>query len=220
MVTPARGAETAQVQSRATLDVTATTPFTIGYVSPAFGAVTLGVSPQNPFAAAPLSGASTGLGSSDFSATYKTDVYGSQFGVTAGFVNGGSMFTSAPTPGWNFGATVGYAGFYVHAGVSDGSQQRLTYDPSRGWLAGFGYEAGALNLRFSYMAAQSLNTNEGGDARTWMIGGIYRLNSRLRLNADAFTSRDLRAVSTPTAAATAATAPQGTGARVGVQLRF
>ena len=217
-VVPAPGAETEPAPTQTAVDVTASTPFTIGYVSPAFGAVTLGVSPQNPMVAAPVYG-SVAFGGSDFSASYKTELYGSQLGVSAGFANGGSLFMTSPTPGWNFGATVGYAGFYVHAGISDGSQQRLIYDPSKGWLAGFGYETGALNLRFSYMAAQSLTANEG-DSRTWLIGGIYRLNSRLRLNADAFTSRDVRALATPAAAAAAATAPQGTGARVGVQLRF
>jgi hypothetical protein len=201
------------------VDVTASAPFTIGYVSPAFGAVTLGVSPQNPLVAAPVNG-SAALGNSDFSATYKTELYGSQFGVSAGFANGGgSLFTAEPTPGWSFGASVGYAGFYVHAGISDATQARLNSDPGKGWLAGFGYETGALNLRFSYMTAQSLATNDG-DSRTWMIGGIYRLNSRIRLNADAFTNRDLRTFTTPAAAAAAASAPQGTGARVGVQLRF
>jgi predicted porin len=183
----------------------------------------LGVAPDSPFATLPLFGANS-LVSSDFSASYMTAFNGSEVGFFAGYSGGASLFTAAPTPGWNFGASVGYAGFYVQAGISDnsGGQQRLNgdlkSDPKQGWLAGFGYKTGGLNLRLSYLAAQSLTANES-DTRTWMIGGIYQISSRVRLNADAFTSPRAPAVSNP-AAATNVAAPQGTGARVGVQLRF
>jgi hypothetical protein len=198
-------------------------PLTIGSVTPSFGALAVGLTPDAPNVTAPLLGV-TPLMSPDFTASYSADVIGSQIGVFAGYSGGASLFSAAPTPGWNFGASVGYRGFYVQAGISDnsGAQQRLTGDPKQGWLAGFGYKTGAFNVRLSYMTAQSLNAGES-DARTWMIGGIYQLSARVRLNADAFTgrdpARDPRNAVTPAAAVNAA-APQGTGARVGVQLRF
>ena len=199
------------------------TPLTLGSLTPTFGAMSIGVAPDSPFGTIPLFGANS-LVSPDFSASYLTAFNRSEVGLFAGYSGGASLFSAAPTAGWNFGASVGYAGFYLQAGISDnsGAQQRLNgdlkVDPKQGWLAGFGYRAGALNLRLSYMAAQSVTSSEP-DSRTWMIGGIYQLSSRLRLNADAFTSPRAAAVSNP-AAATNAAAPQGTGARVGVQLRF
>jgi hypothetical protein len=192
--------------------------FTIGYLSPAIGAVTLGISPNNPMVAAPLFG--QGADVSTYTTTYKTQLYGSQIDLTSGFTNDASLFTSMPTAGWNFGAAVGYAGFYVHGGLSDATQMRLTSDPSKGWLAGFGYQTGAFNVRLSYMTAQNINAADAENRTTWMIGGIYQISARVRVNADAFTSREPHLNATTIAPPMNTAAPQGTGARVGVQLRF
>ncbi len=203
-----------------TVSASGFTPLATGSFTPAFGALALGVSSNaTPVGTAPLFG-SDPLASQNFNASFATTVYGSELGFFAGYNGANSMFNMTPTPGYNLGATVGFGGFYVAAGVSDNTQQtlRLTNDPKQGWLAGFGYKRGAFNVRFSYMMAQGFSGAEP-DTRTWMIGGIYQLNSSLRLNADAFTSPRAAAAFTTPAPATNA-APQGTGARVGLQLRF
>ena len=204
-----------------TVSASGFTPLATGSFTPAFGALALGVSSTGPTGGtAPLFGGDP-LASQNFNASFATTVYGSELGFFAGYNGANSMFNMTPTPGYNMGATVGYAGFYLQAGVSDNTQQtlRLTNDPKQGWLAGFGYKRGAFNVRFSYMTAQGFSgAGPDTDTRTWMIGGIYQLSSRLRLNADAFTSPRATAVTTPAPATNAA--PQGTGARVGLQLRF
>lgn len=192
-------------------------PFGTGAFTPAFGTLALGVSSAVPPGTTPLF--ADPLASQNFNTSFATSIYGSELGFFAGYNGANSLFNMSPTPGYNLGATVGYAGFYVAAGVSDNTQQtlRLTNDPKQGYLAGFGYQRGPFNVRLSYMIAQGFSGTEN-DTRTWMIGGIYQLSSRLRLNADAFTSPRAATVATPTT--TNAATPQGTGARVGLQLRF
>ena len=53
---------------------------------------------------------------------------------------------------------------------------------------------GAFDLRLTYMAAEPIGfTDRDVVSRLWMIGGIYQLTPRVRVNADAFTSnRDFR----------------------------
>jgi hypothetical protein len=202
----------------APLSMSVIEPLTINYLSPVFGNVTLGLVPDNYFAVSSVYGVAPVL-APDFAADYQTRLLGSDIGLFAGYTGGDSLFMTAPTAGWNFGASLGYRGFYFEAGLSDSGQQRLTPETQQGWLAGFGYRTGGLNLRLRYMAAQSLtSTDQDSDNRTWIIGGIYQISPRLRVNADAFTGgRELRVNSAPQPASAA---PQGTGARVGVQLRF
>lgn len=200
-------------------------PVTSYNMTPAFGGTTLGVLPNNRLPAGPATGILTPVPYSDFMATYKAGVMGGQLGVFGGYNSVANLFESAPTTGWNFGASVGYAGFYFRAGVSSDAAQaaaQIVNETNRGWLAGLGYEFGAFDLRLTYMAAEPIGfTDRDVVSKLWMIGGIYQLTPRVRVNADAFTGgRDLRNTTTVLTAPANAAAPQGTGARVGIQLKF
>jgi hypothetical protein len=205
-------AQTLAVPAGAPVSGTVFEPISSGYFTPGFGGATLGVLPDgSPF--------------QDFAATYKAGLFGSQVGIFGGFNTRANMFETAPTTGWNFGASVGYGGFYLRAGMSSDAalaSASLINDTNKGWLAGFGYEFGAFDLRVTYMASQSIGVaNNAPDNRLWMIGGIYQLTPRMRVNADAFTGgRDLRTTTNVLTAPAQTVAPQGTGARVGVQLKF
>ncbi|TAK98210.1 MAG: hypothetical protein EPO08_19790 [Rhodospirillaceae bacterium] len=212
--------------SPVTLSVSLFEPVTASYLTPAFGGATLGALPDSPFLSRSLTTGGGFDAAQGFAATYKAGFRGSQLGVFGGYNSRANLFESAPTNGWNLGASVGFAGFYLRAGVSSDATEttsRLLNDANRGWLAGVGYEAGRFDLRVTYMTAQPMGLAEQQDNnnRLWMVGGIYQLTPRVRLNADAFTgNRDLRATSNPLTAPANAEAPQGTGARVGVQLKF
>lgn len=196
-----------------------------GYMTPALGRGSLGVLPDARVPTGPVNGIITPPAYSDFAASSKVGVLGGQFGVFSGYNSRANLFESAPTTGWNFGASVGYAGFYLRAGVSSDAAEaaaRIVNDSNRGWLAGLGYEFGSFDLRFTYMASTPIGfTDRDVVSRLWMIGGIYQVSSRIRLNADAFTgSRDFRNGTSVLTMPVNSAAPQGTGARVGVQLQF
>ncbi len=222
----AQGATAARELTRAPkIPVSATVfePVTSTFLTAAFGGAALGAQPES----SALLRASGMSSPRDFAASYKASLFGnSRLGVFGGYNSRANLFESAPTTGWNFGATVGYAGFYLRAGLSSDANQnsaRLVNDVNRGWLAGFGYEFGSFDVRVTYMNAESVglaNVNEP-DNRMWMIGGIYQLTPRVRVNADAFTGgRDMRSTANVVTAPSQTVAPQGTGARVGVQLKF
>ncbi|MGE3475427.1 MAG: hypothetical protein AB7H70_06430 [Rhodospirillaceae bacterium] len=198
------------------LSVSSNNSLGIGYQSPATGAFSLG---------APIVGgrrAVGGLGVSrtqDVSARYSTHFLGGDVGVYGGYADQPSTLALSPVSSWNFGATVGYAGVYVLGGVSDTS----SFGPfigREGWAAGLGYDFGSMNLRLTYAAEGSDigRVSRVAEQQQITLGGIYSFSSRFRLNADAFYSD----YSHGTAYLTAPNAktPQGTGARVGVQLRF
>jgi hypothetical protein len=198
---------------------------TTGYMTPSFGGSTLGVMPGSHIPTGPVSGILSPTNYSDFAAAYKVGVMGGQVGLFGGYNSRANMLETTPTNGWTFGASVGYAGFYLRAGVSSDAAvaaSKIVNETNRGWLAGLGYEFGAFDIRFTYMAAEPIGfTDRDVVSRLWMIGGIYQLSPRVRVNADAFTSnRDFRSTATVLTAPANAAAPQGTGARVGVQLRF
>ncbi len=211
----------AQKTAVPTLSISNVETLAIGYLTPAYGAVSLGVpSGGRAFGG---SGTSLGIGSGfDLASDFRMGLYGADVGLFGGFAGQPSLLSLTPATSWNFGATVGYAGFYVRGSVSDAQQSGL-FLRTQGWQAGFGYETGALDLRLTYAITQStpgLGAIERElDSQQWTIGGIYRISPRLRLNADAFYGiHENRAASfsiIPTA-----TVPQGTGARVGIQLRF
>jgi predicted porin len=221
-VRPAADSSPAQTQDVPGLSLWSVPPMTPpdltpGLGSPGFGALGAGlavsVSPNAFSGAAPLAPA-------DFAADYVTNLYGSEVGLFGGYNGQPTVFENAPTAGWNLGASVGYAGFYVRAGISDSNNAQYTTlntDAHQGRLAGLGFRTGELNLHLTYMTAQGNNldgTEE--DSRTWMIGGIYQLSPRIRLNADAFTSGH----AVGSVPAMNAATPQGSGARLGLQLRF
>ena len=203
-------------------------PVTANYnfLTPAFGGATLGILPDSPLSVRSFNGM-TDAGQ-DFAASYLAQFNSGQLGIFGGYNSVANLYETAPTTGWNFGASVGYAGFYLRAGMSSdatGPAAHLFDDANRGWLAGVGYQTGALNLRVTYMAAQPIGLVDRAlenDKRLWMIGGIYQLTPRIRFNADAFTSsrNALANASVFTAPVNNTATPQGTGARVGVQLKF
>lgn len=196
--------------------------FTLGSLSPTFGAVSIGISPTT--SAMIASATSNGRGGQDISAGYATDLYGSQVGIFGGYAGRPAQFAPEPSTAWNLGASVGYAGFYVRGAFTDVVERGLV-DTWQSRQLGFGYGTGNLDLRLTYVesdAGHSVMQSIGGlDASQWMIGGMYKVSSRIRLNADAFTgNRETATIYGRLSATPGATAPQGTGARVGVQLRF
>jgi hypothetical protein len=132
------------------------------------------------------------------------------------------MLSLSPATSWDFGATVGYAGFYLRGGVNETAPLGPLLG-LQGLQAGFGYEIGAFDVRVTYAASQGMGLAERAiDSRQWTIGGIYQITPRIRVNADAFYGAENRGTSlaaVPTVLPAAA-APPGTGARVGVELRF
>ncbi len=198
------------------------TTFTIGNTSPTYGAMTLGVSPVT---GRPLSGMSSGIGTFlqtlDFGARMSSPVNVGAIGVFGGFNSKPSMLTLIPSTGWNFGASVGYAGFYVRGGVNEQSPAGPLLG-IQGLQAGFGYEIGAMDFRVTYLTAQTvgLTAQPDNQNRQFSLGGIYQISPRVRVNADAFYGLDGTRSGAPLAVVAPQGAPPGTGARVGVELRF
>ncbi len=195
-------------------------PLTIGYFTPAYGAVTLDVLPGSPLVAHSANGMSSGLTQGlNVGGSYATPESVGRVGVFGAYDERPTILALTPTTAWNFAASVGYAGFYVRGGVN----AALPIGPllgTQGLEAGFGYEIGSLDLRLTYLTSQATGLAEREtDNKQWAIGGMYQISPRLRLNADAFygvaENRNLAPAVTPPA-----TSPPGTGARVGVELRF
>lgn len=168
-----------------------------------------------------------GLGITDalnVSSEFSAQVQGGSVGLFGDVAERPSLFALVPATAWNMGGSLGYAGFYLRAGVS-GTPQLGPFQRTQGWQAGLGFASGGFDVRLTFLTAQTGNFQSGEtamDSERWMVGGIYRLNSSLRVNADAFYGlRDSRTgmFFTPAPAA-GVQPPQGTGARVGVQLRF
>ncbi len=168
-----------------------------------------------------------GLGITDalnVSSEFNAAIRGGNIGLFGGVAERPSLFALAPATAWNMGGSLGYAGFYLRAGVSE-TPQLGPFQRTQGWQAGLGFASGGFDVRLMFLTAQTGNFSSGEtamDSERWMVGGIYRLSSSLRVNADAFYGlRDSRTgmFFTPQPAA-GAQPPQGTGARVGVQLRF
>ena len=208
-----------------TLTISAFESAVVGYLTPANRSVAFGALPGEPFAGDVLNGMSGGLALADafdIAGKYTADLYGGRIGLYGGYADRPSTLSLVPDTAWNFGASVGFAGFYVRGGISDvtsvGYLQGI-----QGWEAGFGYETGNFDLRLTYAASQSAGdldlVEHQLDSKQWTLGGDYQITPRLRLNANAFydmRNNGLRALSVVPTMAT----PQGTGARVGVQLRF
>ena len=211
-------AETTQLQGP-NLSVFSTSTMTIGYLTPAYGALGLGVSPLSPRL---LGGMNNGVGfarSFDVGGSYTTPVSVGTVGVYGAYGERPSILALTPSTSWTFGTSVGYAGFYVRGGVSGASAigPLLGF---QGLQAGVGYGTGDIDLRLTYLTSQGVGAAEREiDSKQWAIGGIYNITAHIRLNADAFygvgENRGSALMVLPAQAA-----PPGTGARVGVQLRF
>jgi hypothetical protein len=208
-----------------TLTVSTIESVAVGYLTPSSRSLAFGMLPGETMTASVSHGPSGGIAlgdTLDISSSFVTDYRGSRFGVYGGVSDHPSTLSLRPGTAWNFGASVGYAGFYLRGGISDVSTFGLIQN-REGWEAGFGYESGNLDLRLTYASSQSdvgLGVAEQQiDSRQWTIGGNYQISPRVRLNADAF--YDMQGHDAPAfAVPNGVSAPQGTGARVGVQLRF
>lgn len=154
---------------------------------------------------------------------YSSPLFVGRVGVFGAYDERQSMLSLSPASSWNFGATVGYAGFYVRGGVNETAPLGPLLG-LQGLQAGFGYEIGSFDVRLTYAASQGMGLAERAiDSRQWTIGGIYQITPRIRVNADAFYGAENRGTTlaaAPTVLAPPTASPPGTGARVGVQLRF
>lgn len=193
---------------------------TIGYLTPAYGSLTLGISPSAPLLVQTLTGTASALSLAPDSAnSYPTALSIGRVGVFGAYDERPSVLALAPAATWNFGAAVGYAGFYVRGGVNEAASVGPLLG-IQGLEAGFGYEIGSLDLRVTYLTSQGVGLDEHGiDTKQWAIGGIYQISPRIRLNADAFYGVG-ESRGTSLAVLPPVNSPPGTGARVGVNLRF
>ena len=159
----------------------------------------------------------------DFAARYSTSIYGSEVGLFARFSDRPVFLSTGTSTAFNLGASVGYGGFYFQGavtGMNDNSLQRRLQS-WQAMQAGFGYGGAAFDVRLNYAIGVSTPAFAGRsfDNSQWMLGGIYQFTPGIRFNADAFVGSNLTSPGLASAAP-GASAPQGTGARVGVQLRF
>jgi len=205
------------------LSTFANSALTMGYLSPAYGAMTLGL-PSGPLSPRALNGMNGGLGllrAFEMGGKYTTPVSIGRIGVYGSYSERPSLLALTPSTSWTLGGTVGYGGFYLRAGVNEVAAVGPLLG-LQGMQAGVGYELGGLDLRVTYLTSQAVGTAEREiDSKQWSIGGIYNITSRIRLNADAFYGvGENRGSALSVQPPSASGAPPGTGARVGVQLRF
>ncbi len=212
-VQTAAAADTAGRPGAVTSSLTAENTLTIGYLTPAFGAGTLGV-------ASAARSLNSGSAWSPAFEGYTAPAFTGTVGIFGNYDQHRSVLALNPASSWNFGATVGYAGFYLRGGVNETAPVGPLLG-LQGLQAGFGYEVGSFDFRLTYLASQGigLTTEREIDNRQWSIGGIYQITPRIRVNADAFygSANENRNSSL---AVMPSSAPPGTGARVGVELRF
>ncbi|MEQ8507940.1 MAG: hypothetical protein RIB43_02980 [Rhodospirillaceae bacterium] len=193
-------------------DILTGTDLTIGYTMPALGTFTVDADD-------PRSGV-TSLGVNSYNrlidqetyGSYATSFLGGQFGVFGGVTDQHSAFALEQTTSRTVGAAVGYAGFYIRGAYQAAGSDGLI-DGRRAWQAGLGYGSGAFDVRVTYVeSAFTQGSPTELEGKQWMIGGLVQITPTLLLNANAFYVD--REVAMPTVE------PPGTGARVGVQLRF
>jgi len=160
----------------------------------------------------------------DFAARYSTSIYGGQVGVFARYADRPVLWApETSSSAFNLGASVGYAGFYLQGGFTGMNDNAVVRNLQswQSWEAGLGYGIGSFDVRLTYSMGEASPAFTGRtfDNNQWMLGGIYQIAPGIRFNADAFMGGRL---SNPSLASAApgTSAPQGTGARVGVQLRF
>ncbi len=200
--------------------LTPSSELTIGATTPSYGLVTLPVSATDPVSYGVI-GTSPMI--QDFAARYATSIYGGQLGVFARFADRPLMWAAETSSAFNVGASVGYAGFYLQGGFTGMNDNTIMRNLQswQSWQAGFGYGIGAFDVRLTYSIgeASAAFSDRSIDNNQWMLGGIYQISPGIRFNADAFMGSRLTSPSLSSASPTSST-PQGTGARVGVQLRF
>lgn len=185
---------------------------TIGYTLPALGTFTLDADDPTSRLFNGLTASSDPILNSESYGSYATSVFGGQVGVFGGMTDQQSAFALDTTTSRTIGASVGYAGFYLRGAYQDAGPDAFLESRSA-WQAGLGFGSGDFDVRVTYVQSAFA---QGGptelEGKQWMIGGLLQLTPSILLNANAFYID--RELAMPTVE------PPGTGARVGVQLRF
>lgn len=185
---------------------------TIGYSLPAFGTFTLNAEEPALDWSRALSSSSDSGQAIDGYGSFATSVFGGQVGVFGGMTDQQSAFALETTTSRTIGASLGYAGFYLRGAYQDAGPDVFLQGRSA-WQAGLGFGSGDFDVRVTYVQSAFA---QGGptelEGKQWMIGGLVQLTPSILLNANAFIID--RELTMPTVE------PPGTGARVGVQLRF
>lgn len=107
-------APSSESEISSTLTISAFESVVVGYLTPANRSVAFGALPGEPFAADVLNGMTGGLALADafdIAGKYTADLYGGRIGVYGGYAGRPSTLSLAPDTAWNFGASVGFAGW-------------------------------------------------------------------------------------------------------------
>ena len=105
-----------------TLTVFAVESIAMGYLTPASGSLAFGALPGEPLLINSLNGGSGGVvlaDTFDIVGTYTADLHGGRVGLYGGYSDRPTTLSLEPDSAWSFGASIGYAGFYVRGGISD-----------------------------------------------------------------------------------------------------
>ncbi|NKB43158.1 MAG: hypothetical protein GKS03_02650 [Alphaproteobacteria bacterium] len=198
------------VSFTAGVDVVTDSDLTIGHSLPALGIYGFDVeTPGEDWSDTSLA---QRVSDEDAYGSYATSFMGGQFGVFGGVKDQQSAFSMELTTSRTVGASVGYAGFYVRGAYQDAGPDGLL-DGRRAWQAGLGYGSGDFDVRVTYVESAFVQGSPTElEGKQWMIGGLVQVTPSILLNANAFIVD--RELAMPTVE------PPGTGARVGVQLRF
>jgi len=193
--------------------LTTATDLTIGYSLPAFGVFSVSAPTLSDEAnLLPSSSLRADAQAQDVQGQYATTLFGSQIGVFGEVADQPTAFSLTPQTSRTVGASVGYGGFYLSGAFQSAGSDGLI-DSRRAWQAGLGYGSGAFDVRVTYAESDFAQTGlvelEG---KQWMIGGLVQLTPSILLDANAFYVDREQVVPT--------VEPPGTGARVGVRLRF
>ncbi|MGB1876533.1 MAG: porin [Rhodospirillaceae bacterium] len=199
------------VSFTAGVDVVTDTDLTIGYTLPTLGIFGLDLEASSET----WTDSSMSLAqrvADDAYGSYATSFKGGQFGVFGGVKDEQSAFAMELTTSRTVGASVGYAGFYVRGAYQDSGPDGLL-DGRRAWQAGLGYGSSDFDVRLTYVESAFVQGSPTElEGKQWMIGGLVQVTPSILLNANAYIVD--RELAMPTVE------PPGTGARVGVQLRF
>lgn len=185
---------------------------TIGYTLPAFGTFIVDVTAASDLEAGAMAHSLSQAEPIDVYGAYSTSFLGGEVGVFGGYSDSRSAFNLETTTTSMLGASFGYAGFYLR-GAYEASGPDGLLDGRRAWQAGLGYGSDDFDLRVTYVqSAFQQGSPTELEGKQWMIGGLVQLTPSILLNANAFVID--RELVMPTVEL------PGSGARVGVQLRF
>ena len=196
----------------ASVDVVTDADLTIGTPLPALGIFGLDAETSDANWGDTSVSLSQRMSDEDAYGSYATSFMGGQFGLFGGVKDQQSAFSMELTTSRTVGASVGYAGFYVRGAYQDAGPDGLL-DSRRAWQAGLGYGSGDFDVRVTYVESAFVQGSPTElEGKQWMIGGLVQVTPSILLNANAYIVD--RELAMPTVE------PPGTGARVGVQLRF